>query len=213
MFRINNKIYKTKKEITDLIKNILHNYKVGESINDNDKQVVSDLLKYHPNADEKIGCGILGFKIRQHSVYKKQRGFELIRTDNSPTDFSYIKCITHPSLLNIIKECCRDAIKDDILKFKNNAFDKKQTIICPITNEVLTQSNCHIHHCDPQFIEIFNGWYKDKTITVADINESLDNVDTTFFTNEDLKNSFRTFHNKICKLRAVSVKANLSLLK
>ena len=211
MFEINNKIYETKGEVANLIKNILYKYNIGDYVNSRDRQILLDLLKYHPNYEQKIGCGISGFKI--YITQYKRRGFMLIRINRSSTDFSYIKCITNPSLFTKIKLCCRNAIKDDIVKFKNNLFNKKQDVICPITNKILTKNNCHIDHYNPTFKEIFDNWYKNKTITENDINQSFDNNETTFFTNESLKNNFRTFHNKIANLRAVSINANLSLLK
>jgi len=110
---INGKNYKTKKEVTKIIQNILYKYDIEESINNEDQQILLELLKYHPDYKQKIGCGIL--KIKIYITQYKRRGFKLIRIDKSSTDFSYIKCITNPSLLTKIKCCCRNAIKDDII--------------------------------------------------------------------------------------------------
>jgi len=139
IFKINQKTYNTKESLKRDIQKIFSSseYGLNEFVNEEHKNILNDLLKYHPYYKEKIGCGILGFKI--YLTKYKNKSFRLIRVDGSSTDFSYLKCITNPSLLTKIKHCCRSAINKDILIFKDNLFENNSKIICPVTEEILTK--------------------------------------------------------------------------
>jgi len=209
--KLNNKTYLTKTEIIKLIQNILHTNKMYNWLQNNDQQILLDLLKHHPSYKIKKGCGIKGFKIAP-TQYKK-KGFILYRNDGSYTDFSYLQCITSPTLLSKIKQACRTAISQDIINFKIKKFNSKQTIRCEISNIDLSFNNCHVDHSDPSFKDIFKQWIKNKKISLKDINHSKDNEETVYFTNKNLEKDFKLFHDTYANLRIISPKINLSLPK
>jgi len=165
--KINNKIYNTKSEIINLIRKILNSNKKEAWLNDKDSKILLDLLKNHPSYTLKKGCGIKGFQIRKTQYGKN--GFVLYRTDGSYTDFSYLQCISNPTLLTKIKQACRTAISEEIIKFKIKSFGSKQTIKCAISKTNLSFNNCHVDHYNPSFKNIFNKWIKDKNIIIEDI--------------------------------------------
>jgi len=179
---LNNKTYTKKVDIINLIKDILNNNPKEVWLNKNHKQILLDLLKNHPSYNTKVRSGIKGFKIR-NTQYGK-RGFVLYRINGSYTDFSYLQCITHPTLTTKIKQACRTAISQDIINFKIKKFGSSKIIKCEVSGVDLSFNTCHIDHYNPTFNEIFKEWYINKKITLLDLNHSKDNEETTYFTNK-----------------------------
>lgn len=82
--------------ITLLTKEILHSkrYRDGERLTAEDEQaVVDNLLSHHPNAEDKIGCGIDSIMVDRHPQFRFSRSLFVVRTDGGHTDFSYKKCL------------------------------------------------------------------------------------------------------------------------
>ncbi|XP_047336358.1 protein DCL homolog, chloroplastic-like [Impatiens glandulifera] len=82
--------------ITLLAKNILHStrYSNGERLTTDDESfVVERLLAYHPNSEDKIGCGLDSIMVDRHPQYRHSRCLFVVRTDGGCTDFSYWKCL------------------------------------------------------------------------------------------------------------------------
>jgi hypothetical protein len=77
-------------------KNILSRYAIGEYLIGKDFDAVLNLLKQHPNAEEKIGVGIKDLLV-DDSGYGRYSGkcFHLIRQDGTKENFSYLKCLGH----------------------------------------------------------------------------------------------------------------------
>lgn len=211
VFKLNTVLYKTKISVTKAVQYILHNNEVDVWLLGGSKKTILDLLKYHPHYEIKRGCGIKGIKI-QNTQYGK-RGFVLYRVDNTYTDFSYIQCITHPTLLIKIKQACRTAISQDIINFKKIKFSRKKVIQCELTGKNITFNGCHVDHHTPTFKEIFDRWFINKKITLDDINHTKDNVETVYFTNKKIERDFKQFHNKLANLRIITPKENLKRKK
>ena len=140
--------------------------------------------------------------------------FQLIRVDGSSTDISFISCIDKPSPMAKINKALRHAIKPDIIAYRDGAVVYGLTK-CPFTNEVLTIDNTHIDHYDLLFRDLVNLWIKDYDVKylLGCINKTSDNNIDTYFTDLNIVSSFRLFHNNNTNLRAVSKKANLSILR
>lgn len=204
---LNNKIYSSKAEVKRKVQTILNKYPLNIWINKEDSEMLLDLLTLHKEYESKKGVGICGFKVQE--MEWKQRGFVLYRIDGSHTDFSYLKCLNPPTLIQMIKQACRSAIEEDIIYFKKQQFDLNPIIICPLTNLKTTFYSSHVDHHNPTFKKIFDEWIKDKNINSEDINPSEDNSIKTYFVNKELTESFRLFHNSIAELRILSPKGNL----
>jgi len=211
-----------KKDIIAKTKNILHKYKLYETLNNLDFKYILTLINNHPRAKEKIGIGISAIKIIPSRFKKPQ--FQIIRKDNSTTDFSYLKCLNSniyktSHLLNV-KKACREAISKDMLLFKQEQFKDYQQIICPITNKSISFYDSHVDHTPPNTFEsIFNNWL---SLTLKSNNNNIedlkligynDNEDFKNFKDKSISNSFREYHNKVAKLRILSIEANLKQKK
>ncbi|CAN0922393.1 Protein DCL homolog, chloroplastic [Linum grandiflorum] len=84
------------KPIILLVKRILHSdrYCNGALLEAEDaKVVVQKLLTYHPNSEDKIGCGFDSIMVDCHPQFKQTRCLFVVRTDGSWIDFSYQKCL------------------------------------------------------------------------------------------------------------------------
>lgn len=200
-----------KKQRTEACREILYKYNIDDIIDAYDKSFMINIFEGHSEWDIKKGVGILSISIMNNTF---NRCFRINRIDGSSTDISFTHCINKPSKLSFVKKACRSAIRNEIVLYRNNNvfFGVSK---CPFTNEVLEKENTHIDHYDLTFDQMFNFWIINKDIEklYLKINKTIDNCVDTYFTDKYLVNDFIDFHNKSCKLRAVSKKANLSILK
>jgi hypothetical protein len=201
-----------KKQKTEKCIEILYKYNVNERVTlKSDHEFLLDIFENHSEWEKKKGYGIEFISIAKN---KFNKCFQLNRVDGTTTDISFTHCIKERTKIDEVKMACRSAIRDEIANFK------KENVVygitkCPYTNEVLTAENTHIDHYDLTFIQMFNFWAYERDIDYLwyMVNETKDNEVETYFTDEKIKNDFIKFHNENCKLRAVSKKANLSILK
>lgn len=203
-----NKTQKTQK-----CREILYKYRINEVItNDSEINFLMSLFENHTEWDLKQGEGINSISVINN--YFNSRCFQLNRIDGSYTDISFTHCISNRSKLTDVKKACRTAIRDEIVKYRNENV-KYFITRCPITDEILTPKNTHIDHYDLTFEQMFILWVVDKNIDnlISKINETEDNCFSTYFTDKKIIDDFVKFHNSNTKLRAVSKIANLSILK
>lgn len=202
-----------KKQKTEKCREILYKYNLNSIITDEDElYFLLSVFSNHSEWDSKKGIGIESISII--NTFFKTRCFQLNRIDGTFTDISFTHSITNRSKINDVKRACRNAIKECISKFRddNVVFGISK---CPITNEILTQDNTHIDHYDLTFDTMFNLWVVKYNFDVlfSKVNVTKDNCFETYFTDEAVINHFVSFHNEKSKLRAVSKRANLSILK
>ncbi|MBR0683353.1 DCL family protein [Roseomonas eburnea] len=70
---------------------MLKRYVPGDRVSADDEADLAELLKRHPQADEKIGCGIDHFEV-QEADYDTQC-FRVVRTDGTWERFSFHVCV------------------------------------------------------------------------------------------------------------------------
>lgn len=70
---------------------ILQRYDVGDKVSADDAKVLIEALKCHPDAIEKIGCGISDFSVRSADFGTKC--FWANRTDGTTVKFSHRACV------------------------------------------------------------------------------------------------------------------------
>lgn len=70
---------------------ILQKYDVGDKVNSLDGKVLLDALAHHPEAIDKIGCGISSFSVRSADFGTKC--FWVNRTDGTTAKFSHKACV------------------------------------------------------------------------------------------------------------------------
>lgn len=173
--------------------------------------LMENIFPLHKEWRKKYGVGIDHIEVRP-ALYAT-KCFYLVRTDGTETDISYMECLYPKTKMDDIKSACRTVVSDIVDNMKKSI---KLPFTCPITGEVITDRNkIQIDHYDLTFDELVNLWLIDKNIDelYEDVNKSnCDNSCKTSFSDGLLAMDFYDFHNKHTHLRAVSKKANLSVL-
>src|SRR5277367_3562126 len=108
--------FKSKKDAFEHIRGILHRYKDGEKVGED--QFLRDLLALHQDAVQKIGVGISHFTVSKDPEWGTTRHFVAVRVDGSSTDFSFDKCLTGKDEEGDVLGAMRDAVKGQVLAFK-----------------------------------------------------------------------------------------------
>ncbi|PIA54622.1 hypothetical protein AQUCO_00900884v1 [Aquilegia coerulea] len=87
-------IENTIERMSTILRDILHKrYSIDDSVSEEDKVLLMQVLHFHPKSTEKMGTGIQDIKVGRHPEHPKTRCFLIIRNDGSVEDFSYIKCV------------------------------------------------------------------------------------------------------------------------
>ncbi|MEV5033970.1 DCL family protein [Sphingobium sp. LMC3-1-1.1] len=73
------------------LNDMLHRYDLGDRVNEADAVILRAALERHPEAPDKIGCGITHFSVRTADF--GTRCFWLNRTDGTTEKFSHTACI------------------------------------------------------------------------------------------------------------------------
>jgi hypothetical protein len=213
--------FRTKEEVERYIQRILYAYQLGETVNSEDARFLLALLLNHPKAQEKIGCGIQAFQIRQNQRFTTKRGFYLIHWDGTEDDFSFMKCIYPSPPLAIFKAICRKLIGRRMYWIKVEHFIKHENsegkVQCPITRQWISRDQAHVDHAPPYTFErIMTEFLQTYGIQVDQVAlkeaEGENEVGQTF-ADPLLAENWRAFHDARASFRIVSQWANLSVLK
>ncbi len=210
--KLGNKLFKTKQEVSYHFKNMLHSYKVGDILNEEDRTQMFDLLLRHPNFYWKMSKGIKDFKVGLSYEWKKP-AFEIIQDDGCINDFSYIKCIKgkDPTRNHMFNEACREAVSVDIIIFKKEFFKNHPNEDCPVTNMDIGWGNCQVDHVAPMvFRNIIRKFVYTYDIDINEIDVPLGVPGATRlkFSDRSFAKKFKVFHKEHATLRMVSPMGN-----
>lgn len=193
-------------------KTILNESLMGPVYDEDAVAFLHELVGMHPESAAKVGPGIARFEIRPSEINPAQRTFWLIRVDGSETDFSYLKCITHPTPIQGFKAACRSAVVQEIIDHKNRVFDPGHDVVCCVTGELLSPDTSHIDHAPPWTFDAIAEAFAEGRDLVSSVRPTMDGECRTVFADPSIKADFVAFHNERADLRAVSIRANLSIL-
>ena len=203
-------LFNTKKDIGIFFSNLLQNKK---TLNNDEKVALLELLKNHPNYDEKMKNGCKDIIILTNKYFIKtqsNKGFFILDNNNQYVDFSYRKCISFNPKQDI-NSAYRNAIANDIAEYRNSQLKKNNgNLICDITHEILTRQNTHIDHKEPiTFSFIVNKFKKEygESFEIIEIDGN------KYFKDKKYEEQFRNFHNNIAILRILRKDLNLSSSK
>jgi hypothetical protein len=209
---IGKRAFESKKSATESIRAILYKYPVGEKVRGDDMWFLFDLLELHQQADEKIGCGVVSIEIEQNGP---TRGFWLTRVDGTRTDWSFVACLSPPSPERQALSGFRTAVVPQILAFRDEFFRDRIGATCPITGEVVTLDNCHVDHESPTFRELVTEFLSCQYTELREVAvvPTRDGDTKTRLLSPELESNWQRFHQLKAKLRIVSMRANLSILR
>lgn len=213
-FELGRHRFKTKAEASNFVKSLLAKYSIGDVIYGEDRDTLLDLLSHHPKAQTKIGDGVTSIFVQRAEMGGKC--FWLRRLDDTTTEFSYLKCITHPPPDRHYMEACRNAIKDQIALARETAFGTSLEVPCPLTGTLVTRTSCHVDHSPPNEFKTLALEFA-RTEGLDPVSVELDGCgdgeSERRFHDRDVEGRWQEFHRTHASLRVVSVWGNLSIAK
>lgn len=216
-YKFGSHVFQSKKTAETHISGLLNSARLGSPLTGDALETVLCLLAHHPDAANKIGSGVANIRVRRESVWGT-RHFEIERVDGSTTDFSFKKCLSAPTQATLFKQACRHSIADQIILFRNSVFDAAagDPVYCPICCTVLTPNTSHVDHIPPNtFARLVQDFIEQEHLDVSGvcIIGQNDNEMQKGFADTALRERWRAFHAARAKLRVVSVRANLSVIR
>jgi hypothetical protein len=142
---------------------MLAKYRNGEDANEQDSQFLRNLLERHPEAHQKIGCGVKRFF--RDSTDEGTDCFWLERDDGTTTDFSYKSCVNAKgkSLYQEFAEACRQAVQTYLDAAKREHFEKhgnaEGKVPCEVTGELVAPYESHLDHKKPMTFQVIVATY------------------------------------------------------
>ena len=216
----NGQSFKTKKAAEQHFRNMLARYRDGEHISDyQDHSDLSALLErfdsFVSDGPSKIGAGIKRFERRLNKGDGwSSPGFWVIRVDNSPTDFSYVKAVAGRPTRDAeeFSVACHNAVSRDLLGMKQRQFDHfadpDGLIACDITGKLVAYSEAQLSHAHPPFGLIVKEFRKSKgwegSIPPGTLTVSADAQISTHFVDDALAHEFLNFHHNRAVLRIIA---------
>lgn len=207
---IGNRLYKTKKSAGDAVRDILYAYQIGDTISDEHACFMAHLLELHAEREQKIGAGIASFQVEQNIG---SRGFWITRVDGTRTDFSFLSCLTPRTPEMEARAAFRTEVREQIQDFKEKEFLGVLMIACPVTLAGVSKSTAHVDHFNPTFEELLAAFLDGAPLTSVAVQPTADGETDTRLSDNVLAERWRSYHQENAKLRIVSRKANLSLLR
>lgn len=203
-------VYTSKAALGDAIRAILNRYLPGDVLDQADTDFMYDVIQMHPNAEEKIGCGIRGFGVQRNPKYG-QSEFILIRKDSTQTDFSYNKCLCPPTQLGRFLQACRQSIGDGIIGFRDLYFRSTSNPVCELTGECLTPQTAHVDHAPPHTFRWIAETFMQKyriDVSRVELKSGGDNSCTVYLP-KDIEELWIAYHWQLAKLRVISASENM----
>lgn len=188
----------------EFFKKILGSYEDDEYLNEADEELVFELLQRHPEAETKIGNGVLGI-FRAPSPEHPSSCFHVHRFDDSKTDFSYKACVraNTPTLKAQFYEACQRAVAQTLLARKRALFEASNgQIRCYKTGALTTFTSSDYRHTKPRFRDIVQNFIKQKDIKIsADmLSASKDLQYSTVFVAPGMVQDFVEYHQSVAEL-------------
>lgn len=195
------------------IKRILNDHPIGHYLEESEFRKVKDLLNYHLEKETKIGVGIESLQIVREEMWGGRR-FDIVRTDGSREDFSYIKCLNSKNLQH--KDALgafRFEIAHQIIDFKKKAYGRKEYVRCGHTNLNVRQCDCHIDHVAPlTFEQLVFDFLKARNLAIPDVKTVSKGVYEEL-KDDGLSSEWKRYHAENARLQVSLDHANLGQKK
>jgi hypothetical protein len=178
-----------------------------------DEEALHWLIQQHPEYEEKRGCGIAGFTVV--STIFGARGFAIVRTDGSVTDFSYRECLSPKSARTSVLAALRHEVADDIqdakLRYFSQHGDQLSRVACALTGALINISQSHADHAPPWTFQVLaQAFLAAKSIIASEdlLEPSIDNQHRRRLADRELAAAWRSYHHELAHIRIVDAKAN-----
>jgi hypothetical protein len=210
LIQIGELIFATKAAAIEHFRAMLYRYGRDDLVNESDTRELLWLLDHRPTAEQKRGAGVIGFAIADAPY--GQRGFRIIRSDWSSTDFSYRKCIAAPpTALAMVLKALRKEVEDDILTAKRTYFerngDEAGRVPCLLTGALITIDQADADHAPPYTFDVLARTFLSARQIEADVGMITPPADNQFgrtLVDRALAADWREFHHLNADVRIVA---------
>lgn len=205
--------YKSKSDVVDECKRIRGEFTSLDArfiTHAEDVAFLHDLVAMHPEASEKIGSGIAGFRVASDG--RLGVCFWIDRSDGTSTDFSFVRCLS-PSPWRLFSDAARTAIEPQINSVRSGIVFGKS--VCAVSGELLQPGSTHVDHSYPMtFSALLLSWISDRSLDWQSIEVSRGDGQTIRrFVDSQVESDWSRFHLDRAVLRTVTAKQNLSHLR
>lgn len=213
-FDVGRSTYPTKKAATAFYREMLHSYRVGQSLTQGHHDLMLALVELHPGRDEKIGCGVVRFSVKLDEWGNKC--FHIHRADGTDTDVSYRVCFNGGSYRTSVLLALRAAVHSDIMNARDQYVVKYgRAITCAASGKPLHLRDAHMDHRHPRTFAWMSGCFlaglgDDYRAMLA---RDRDNLQGAELANPEVGRWFRDFHLEWAHLDFVEKSINLSQVK
>lgn len=214
-FKIAGVSFRTKKSAKDFVVKLRDGCSDGVRISDLNASFLAEMLMLHPEAEDKIGCGVSHFTVETDKEFGRTRHFVVHRMDGSSTDFSFHACFDGRNDRRDRLEALRRAIEPSVLRFRDSQF-ASGPVFCPFLRSQLQPGSCHVDHVSPQtFLVIVKSWLAARRMGIEhiQITPPQDNQLVATLTDEAQRADWIAYHDSVAVLRLTSPLANLSHAK
>jgi hypothetical protein len=213
-FKIRGAYYPTYRSVRAEIKRRLGAYSVGgpKDLTPDDVDWFVHLIReMHPYADEKLAKPVVG--IKKYNRYGHQGdNLMLLYEDGSSLPFSWNKCCKGKASSDAVsvKGALRAAVQDQTSAVMDAAFLDRDTIVCPMSGELINRCEAHVDHAPPKFADLVNLWLIDMGVDLEQLPLADDPQGGAILPDGHMRSSWRTFHERHAVLRVVSARWNTS---
>jgi hypothetical protein len=210
---IGDQAFATKKAATEAIRAVLYAYESGATVSDEHDAFLRGLIALHPESESKVGAGVESFQV-QDNAYVNSRGFWLTRVDGTRTDFSFVSCLTPPSREAEAKKAFRTEVRRQLEAFRDRNYKPGQVLFCEVTGEPITRETAHVDH-NPTFESLAAAFLAERGLSMSSVGvePTRDGVMENRLADRALAEAWADYHKAHARLRIVSKKANLGLLR
>jgi hypothetical protein len=180
-----------------------------------DEAALHWLIQQHPEYEQKRGCGIAGFTVV--GTIFGARGFAIVRTDGSVTDFSYRECLSPKSARTSVLAALRHEVADDIqdakLRYFSQHGDQLGRVVCPLAETLIDISQSHADHAPPWTFQVLAQAFLCARGIVATedlLEPNVDNQHRRRLADRELAAAWRSFHHELAHIRVVDAKVNIA---
>ena len=208
-FWIGSREYPTKKAAQEAVRDVLYGYSVGSIVGkEEDHLLLLDLLDLHEEADAKIGVGVESFAIAP-PLMGPYPGFEVIRTDGTRIDFSYLACLKPPSYRQQVSSAIRVEAEGNVTDYFT-ARVAADTLVSDESGRTLDLTDTHVsYYQGPSFAQLAaafaheaGGWDAIELTKSSDPGRGQ-------FTDRQLAEQWREYHREHAVLGLLSSQENL----
>ena len=205
--------FPTQARLIEHIRAIIAKYPDGLNVDEEDDLFLRALLQRHRDAIEKIGKGVHYFTIETEPKYKT-RGFWLHRIDGTKTDFSYRMCIRSSSHREDVLAALREAVSEQMIKFREETFNGNEHVFCPLTKQQITRQQAHVDHIYPQtFSQLVKDWSAQEEINLdtVPLERSTDGKIGRKINDAYVVESFQWYHQEHAHLQVIEKSTNIKM--